>query len=326
MSSWSTADIPDQSGRTALVTGATSGLGEHTALALAARSARVLLGARNPAKAAATLERVRAVATGPAPEVVDLDLADLSSVRAAAADVHSRTGGRLDLLINNAGIMATPLTLTVDGFESQWATNHLGHAALTWLLLADVCAAPAGRVVTVSSLAHRQGRISPTELDAATRGEHYNPWAAYGRSKLANLLFAFEVHRRLRIHHPETLSVAAHPGLSSTGLVGGMMAGAAPLATRVAETAVGLLGQSAAAGALPQLRAATAPDVRSGEYYGPSWPGEVRGAPTLVTPNQHAQDERLAKVVWSLTADQTGVEPSPSRVHPSGSANTIPHG
>lgn len=326
MSTWSAADVPEQSGRTALVTGATSGLGLHTSLGLARRGARVLLGARNPQKGAATLAQVRAAATGPEPELVSMDLADLRTVRDAAEDVRTRTGGQLDLLVNNAGIMAPPLALSVDGFESQWATNHLGHAALTWLLLPCITATPAGRVVTVSSLAHRQGRISPVGLPAATHGEHYSPWAAYGRSKLANLLFAFELHRRLRIEFPNTLSVAAHPGLSSTGLVGAMMSTAPKAAAAAAEGVTRLLGQPAEQGALPQLYAATMPEVQSGQYYGPSWPGELRGGPKLVRPNQHAQDERLAKVIWSLTATQTGVEPAPSHVSPSGSSNKIPHG
>ncbi len=326
MSSWSAADIPDQSGRIALVTGATSGLGLRTATELARHGARVLLGTRDAARGAAALATVRAVAGGAEPELVDLDLADLASVRAAAADVRERASDRLDLLINNAGLMAPPLRLTVDGFESQWATNHLGHAALTWLLYPSLATRSGSRIVTVSSIAHRQGHITPTELPAATTGAGYRPWAAYGLSKLANLLFAAELHRRLRIDDPQTLSVAAHPGLSATGLVPAMMANAPAVPRRLAEAAIGLVGQPAEQRALPQLYAATAPEVRSGQFFGPAGPGQLRGAPKVVQPNDVAQDERLAKVVWALTASQTGIEPMPSHTHPSGPSNLVAHG
>ena len=326
MSSWTAADIPDQSGRTALVTGATSGLGLVTATELARHGARVLIGSRNPEKGAAALAAVRAVAGGPEPELLTLDLADLASVRTAASEVRERHGDRLDLLVNNAGLMAPPLRLTVDGFESQWGTNHLGHAALTWLLYPALATGDGSRVVTVSSLAHRQGQIVPTELDAASRGAGYSPWSAYGRSKLANLLFARELHLRLRINDPRTLSVAAHPGLSATGLVPAMMASAPRIARTVTTAATRVVSQSAARGALPQLYAATAPDVVSGRYYGPSGIGQTRGGPTVVQPNDLAQDERRSKVVWALTAEQTGVEPQPSHVHPSGPSNHVAHG
>jgi len=326
MSSWTASDIPDQSGRIALVTGATSGLGLSTATELARHGARVLLGSRNPEKGATALRQVRAVATGAEPELVTLDLADLASVRAAATDVRERSGGRLDLLVNNAGLMAPPLRLTVDGFELQWATNHLGHAALTWLLYPALATEPGSRVVTVSSLAHRQGHITPTELAAATTGAGYRPWPAYGRSKLANLLFAFELHRRLRVDDPATLSVAAHPGFSSTGLVPAMMAGASRVARAVADAGARVTGQSADRGALPQLYAATAPGVRSGEFYGPSGPGQLRGAPKRVRANDVARDVRLAEAVWALTAEQTGVDPMPSHTHPSGPSDVSAHG
>lgn len=326
MSSWTAAQIPDQSGRVALVTGATSGLGLATATELARHGALVLVGSRNPEKGAAALATVRATAGGPEPELLSLDLADLSSVRSAATEVRERLGDRLDLLINNAGLMAPPLRLTVDGFESQWATNHLGHAALTWLLYPALASGDGSRVVTVSSLAHRQGRIDPVGLDAASRGVGYSPWSAYGRSKLANLLFAHELHLRLRTDDSRTLSVAAHPGLSSTGLVPAMMASAPWIARTVSETATKIFGQSAARGALPQLYAATAPDVVSGRYYGPDGIGQARGGPTVVQPSRPAQDEQLAKAVWALTAEQAGVEAMPGPGHPTGPTGHVAHG
>lgn len=326
MSSWTAADIPDQSGRIALVTGATSGLGLATATELARHGARVLIGSRNPEKGAAALATVRAAAGGPEPELLSLDLADLASVRAAATEVRERHGDRLDLLVNNAGLMAPPLRLTVDGFESQWGTNHLGHAALTWLLYPALATVDGSRVVTVSSLAHNQGRIDPVELDAASRGAGYSPWSAYARSKLANLLFANELHLRLRSGDSRTLSLAAHPGLSSTGLVPAMMASAPWIARTVAETATKIVGQSAARGALPQLYAATAAQVVSGRYYGPAGIGQAWGGPTVVQPNHLAKNEGLSRVVWALTAEQAGVEPMPSQVHPSGPSDHVAHG
>lgn len=319
--------MPDLTGRTALVTGATSGLGLVTATELARHGARVLLGSRDPDRGARALTSVAATAGGAEPELLALDLADLASVRAAAAAALDRTGSTLDILVNNAGVMAPPLRFTVDGFESQWGTNHLGHAALTWLLYPALAARPGSRVVTVSSLAHRMGAVVPTELDATSRGEHYSPWGSYGLSKLANLLFAVELDRRLRGQrpcrapgkhpgqhpgqHPTVSSVAAHPGFSSTGLVPAMMAHAPPLARTVMSTSTRLLGQSASVGALPQLYAAVAPEVVSGRFYGPRGPGQVRGAPTEVRAARAAHDRRRAQIVWALTAEQTGVNPLP---------------
>lgn len=318
MAAWSAADIPDLTGRTALVTGATSGLGLVTATELARHGARVLLGSRNPDKGARALTTVTAAAAGPEPELLALDLADLASVRAAAAAALDRTGGGLDILIDNAGVMAPPLRFTVDGFESQWGTNHLSHAALTWLLYPALAARPDARVVTVSSLAHRMGAIVPTDLDATSRGAHYSPWGSYALSKLANLLFAAELHRRARGEHSSVTSVAAHPGFSSTGLVPAMMAHAPPLARTVMSSSTRLLGQSASAGAGPQLYAATAPGVVSGRLYGPRGLGQVRGAPTEVRATDAAHDERGAEVVWLLTAEQTGVDPVPGHATRSG--------
>lgn len=304
MPRWTAADSPDQCGRTVLVTGATSGLGLRSAEALAAKGARVLLAGRQPAKLASSVEQVRQVATGAAPEGVALDLTDLRSVRAAAEEVDGRVQG-LDVLMNNAGVMAVPKAVTVDGFESQLGTNHLGHVALTAQLLPALLRAPAPRVVTTSSVAHRAGRMRWDDLQWE-RGR-YSRWAAYGQSKLANLLFAFELDRRAGRAGTALCSVAAHPGYAATHLqeVGPELEG-----NKVKQAFFALanlvVAQSDAQGALPQLYAATMPDVRGGEYWGPDGPGEVRGHPRRVGASQAATDEAAAARLWDLSQELTG--------------------
>jgi NAD(P)-dependent dehydrogenase (short-subunit alcohol dehydrogenase family) len=303
---WTLADIPDQTGRTVLVTGATSGLGLASAVALAAAGARVLLGARDAERG----ERARAQVPGA--EVVELDLADLASVRRAADDVRDRTGDALHVLMNNAGIMGVPPTVTVDGFESQIATNHLGHAALTWLLMPALRKAGAARVVTVSSIAHRGPGLDVDDLHFARRP--YTGARAYSASKLANLLFAAELDRRLRAAGEDVVSVAAHPGMSGTELLlnsvrrrpGGTVV--LPLA-RVVNAVV---TQPVERGALPQLYAATAPQVRGGDYVGPDGIGEVRGHPGPARRSAAAQDLSLAGRLWEITSAETGVAPDPA--------------
>lgn len=309
MSRWSVADIPDQTGRTVLVTGANSGLGLQTATALAARGATVLVACRDPQRGQAAVDRVRSGPGGGNARLVSVDLADLSSVRKAADEVRSITGDRLDVLVNNAGVMATPARRTVDGFELQMGTNHLGHAALTWLLAPALV--PGARVVTVSSLAHRGGGLDLDDLSFQRR--RYNPATAYSASKLGNLLFTFELHRRARNAGRDLLAVAAHPGLTDTELVfnTARMHSAGPLA-HVARWGNKLITQGVAAGALPQLYAATAADVRSGEYFGPASFGETRGSPSRVSTSAAARDERIARLLWERTAELTGVAPDPA--------------
>ena len=295
MPPWTVDDIPDQSGRTVLVTGANSGLGLHTSLALAGRGARVLMACRNPAKAEDALARVRAEAPGARAEVVPLDLASLDSIRSAAKDVASRTGS-LDLLVDNAGVMAIPRAKTADGFEMQFGTNHLGHFALTGLLMPLLTAAPAARVVVVASDAAKWGRMRFDDL----MGERfYFRWLAYGQSKLANLLFMRELSRRAG----QRLVVAgAHPGYAATNLQ------TAPgIAGRVMALGNRLIAQSDADGALPQLYAATMPDVRSGEYFGPDGLLGLRGAPHRVTPLKAARDDEDARRLWEVSEQLTGV-------------------
>jgi len=291
------------------VTGANSGLGLETATALAAHGARVLMACRNQEKAAEALRRVREVATGPAPEVVTLDLADLESVRVASETLVD-TEGRLDLLVNNAGVMALPLRRTPQGFEMQFGTNHLGHFALTGRLLPLLARPVTARVVTLSSAAHRIGRMRWDDLS----WQHgYRKWLAYGQSKLANLLFMSELDRRARAHSTARagdglVSVAAHPGYASTHLqaAGPEMMGNR-LMSSMMDAANRVFAQSAEHGARPTLYAATMPDVQGGAFYGPDGPGEMRGHPKEVKPSGSARNEADAARLWEVSQELTGV-------------------
>ncbi|MFM7314078.1 MAG: oxidoreductase [Cyanobium sp.] len=269
---WSADDIPDQRGRVALVTGANSGLGFETARALCRKGAVVLLACRDPERAERACRQLATEGRG-TPEVLSLDLADLRSVRAASTDVQRRHG-HLDLLINNAGVMALPRQLSVDGLERQFATNHLGHFALTLALLPLLRMRPGSRVVTVTSGAQHFGRIAFEDL----QGErHYDRWRAYAQSKLANTMFALELQQRL--DGSGTLSLAAHPGVARTQLQPSSVAASGTRLEGMAYRLMDPLFQSAAAGALPQLFAATAAGLTGGELVAPGGPGELRGAP-----------------------------------------------
>lgn len=303
MAKWNAADIPDQTGTTVVITGANSGLGLRSAEALAAKGAAVVMACRNPAKAAAALESVKALAIGATPEVVVLDLASLASIRecaAALAEAH----GHIDVLMNNAGIMAVPKAVTVDGFESQLGTNHLGHFALTGLLLPSLLAAPAPRVVTVSSNAHKIGRLHLDDLFFEQTS--YSRWRAYGQSKLANLLFSGELQRRATAARSELIAAAAHPGYAATNLTSGPAIGAAVLRPLLA-VADKVAGQPDVMGALPQLYAATMPDVGPDDYWGPDGFREQRGHPTRVQRTKHAQDQDAARQLWERSEELTGV-------------------
>jgi NAD(P)-dependent dehydrogenase (short-subunit alcohol dehydrogenase family) len=297
MTKWTEADVPDRSGRVALVTGANTGIGYDAARVLAQRGATVVLGCRDQTKAADAAERIKKVAGGATVELLDLDLSDLSSVRAAADTVRS-AHDRIDLLVNNAGVMMTPYSRTVDGYELQFATNHLGHFALTGLLLDRVTAGPSSRIVTVSSVAHRTGRIDFDDLQS----EHdYKRAAAYGQSKLANLLFTYELQRRLEAAGSSTIAVAAHPGFANTEL--GRHFGMEWLLKGVGA----VMGQTSAMGALPTLRAATDPAVLGGEYYGPRGVFEQRGYPKRVGSNDRSNDVAVAQHLWDVSEQLTGV-------------------
>ena len=300
---WTAEDVPDQSGRVAVVTGASSGLGLQTALALARRGARVVLAVRDVEGRGPDAERrIRAEVPDAALEVRRLDLADLDSVRGFAADLPH---DGLDLLVNNAGVMALPRRTTRDGFELQFGTNHLGHFALTGLLLPRLLARPAPRVVTVSSIAQRSGRMAWDDL----QGERsYRRWGAYGQSKLANALFALELQRRADAVRAPLRSLAAHPGYASTNLqaAAGRMKGNR---LEVAATAVmnRVLGQSDAMGALPVLYAATMPDLPGGLYVGPDGAFEARGRPTIVEFSPRAREPESGRRLWAISEELTGV-------------------
>jgi NAD(P)-dependent dehydrogenase (short-subunit alcohol dehydrogenase family) len=297
---WTASEIPDLSGRLAVVTGATSGLGWETARVLAAHGAHVVLTGRNPARTAEAVRRVRAAVATASVEPGDLDLADLSSVRAFAAKVG---GEPLDLLVNNAGVMALPTReQTADGFERQVGTNHLGHFALTGLLLPALLARPAARVVTLSSIVHWIGVLSIADLNSERR---YDPWQAYARSKLANLLFVRELDRRARAAGVDLVSVGAHPGYARTRLVANGPAQGHPVLGAVFRGFTAVVGQAPRSGALPQLRAATDPTVVSGEYVGPrlGW----RGLPVPSRRSRAAQDDESAALLWAESERLTGV-------------------
>jgi NAD(P)-dependent dehydrogenase (short-subunit alcohol dehydrogenase family) len=296
---WSASDIPDQSGRVAIVTGANSGLGLITARELARAGAKVIAACRDTDKGSSAVAQIEAAVPGADVTVEPLDLADLNSVR-SFADRHAEE--RLDLLINNAGVMAPPRRLTKDGFESQFGTNHLGHFALTGLLMAGLLAAPAPRVVTLSSGAHRIGSMKFDDLQSERR---YNNWLAYGQSKLSNLLFCFELQRRAVSAGTELKSLASHPGYAATNLQFAGPAGKLERASMVLGNK--LLAQSAEMGALPTLYAATAPDVPGGAFVGPDGFLEQRGHPHIVSAAKKAYDEAAWGRLWEISEELTGV-------------------
>ena len=307
MAGWTSDDIPDQSGRTALVTGGNSGLGYQTVLQLARKGTRVLLGARDRARGTAALERLGAEAPGSRAELAQIDLADLASVERFAAGFLAGGEG-LDLLINNAGVMAIPhRETTAQGYERQFGTNHLGHFALTGRLLPALVRRPGRRVVTVSSNRHKSAKgIDFGDL----QGEHsYRPWGAYDQSKLANAMFVLELDRRLRAAGLDVVSAGAHPGFAHTNLqVSGPRSGGTSLVARGMGLATRLFAQPARDGALPTLYAATAADVHGGDYFGPDGPGEMRGHhPTLVQFSAAAHDQAAAARLWEVSEELTGV-------------------
>ncbi|MFG2726531.1 oxidoreductase [Streptomyces canus] len=301
MSGWSAKAIPDQSGRVAVVTGANSGIGYVTARELARRGARVLLACRSEARGVEAGERLVAEVPGAQVQFARLDLGDLSCVREfAAAYPHDR----LDLLVNNAGVMALPYGTTADGFETQFGTNHLGHFALTGLLLPTLLETPAARVVTVSSTAHALANIDIDDLNSERR---YRRWVAYARSKTANLLFVHELVRRLAAHGSDVVAAAAHPGYAATNLqtAGPKMAGRRA-AERFMRVGNRFFAQSADAGALPSLYAATAPDVPPDSFSGPSLAG-WRGSPAPSWRAPWSRDDRASQRLWAASEELTGV-------------------
>jgi len=312
---WTAADAGDQHGRVAVITGATSGLGLQAARVLAQHGATVVLAGRDLAKLATAAGQVRAAGTGQAAstgqaadtadtvQTAQFDLASLDSVREAAAELTARFP-RLDLLINNGGVMYPPYSLTKDGFELQFGTNHLGHFALTGLLLPVLLAQPGSRVVTVASNAHRTGRMNFADLQSA---RHYSRYTAYGRSKLANLMFTYELQRRLAAAGAGTIAVAAHPGTAQTDLTrhmsGLLQSAMGPRLAALNSWAV----QDASMGTLPILRAATDPDAIGGTYYGPDGFMQLTGYPVVVASSTRSQNREVQRRLWVESEQLTGV-------------------
>jgi NAD(P)-dependent dehydrogenase (short-subunit alcohol dehydrogenase family) len=297
---WTAADVPDQSGRVAIITGANTGIGYEAAAVLAGKGAHVVLAVRNLDKGKDAAARITAKSPNAAVSVQQLDLTSLDSVRAAAAALADEYP-RIDLLINNAGVMFTPKGTTKDGFELQFGTNHLGHFAFTGLLLDRLLPVDGSRVVTLSSQGHRMR--SAIDFDDLQSERSYDRFAAYGRSKLANLLFTYALQRRLTQHGAPTIAVAAHPGSSNTELTRNL-----PIWARVPTELLGqLIFQGPDMGALPTLRAATDPGVRGGQYYGPEGVGEQRGHPKLVQSSARSHDEQLQDKLWAVSEELTGV-------------------
>jgi NAD(P)-dependent dehydrogenase (short-subunit alcohol dehydrogenase family) len=301
---WTAEDVPDLSGQTIIVTGGNSGIGFEAARVLAKRRAHVILACRDLAKADDAIAQIRALHPSASLEAMRLDLASLESVHQLARDFAAK-GVPLDVLVNNAGVMAIPQRKTAEGFEMQLGTNHLGHFALTGLLLDSILAAPAGRIVNVSSTAHKMGRMNFDDLHGERR---YMKWVAYAQSKLANLLFTYELQRRLEAAGARAIGVACHPGYSATNLqaVGPQMTGSR-FGAALMNVGNRLLSQSAAMGALPTLYAATSPDVQGGDYIGPDGFFENYGHPKKTTSTARSHDRAAQKRLWDLSEQLTSV-------------------
>jgi NAD(P)-dependent dehydrogenase (short-subunit alcohol dehydrogenase family) len=299
MSGFTEKDVPDQSGRTIFVTGANSGLGFHVARVLAGKHARVLMGCRSEERAKKAMNRIKAEHPIARLEFIALDQANLASVRIAAERVKQEP--RLDVLINNAGIMAVPMGRTEDGFESQFGVNYLAPFALTGLLLAKLGETRGSRVVTTSSIAHKRGKIDFDDINA---DDHYDAWARYAQSKLADLMFAYELDRRLAGAARKTISVAAHPGMAATELTRHL-----PAPMQKLGPATGALFNSSAQGAWPTLMAATARGVSGGDYCGPNQMFETRGKAVKVGSSKASRDNAAAQRLWNLSVEMTGVDP-----------------
>lgn len=296
---WTTQNIPDLTGKVIIVTGGNNGIGYEAAKEFSRKGAHTILACRNQEKAQKALEKIKAEIPDANAEVMLLDLASLQSIR-QFSEAFTGKFDRLDVLLNNAGIMMVPYGKTADGFERQLGTNHLGHFALTGLLLDKLLATPGSRIVNISSLAHRQGEMDFDNLQFEN-GTGYTPQKAYGRSKLANLLFTYELQRRLEAAGTETIAIAAHPGVSNTALADHFPG------VKYLRPLFGFFMQPAAIGALPGIRAAVDPAAKGGQYYGPDHPRGVRGYPVVVesTPASHNQED--AQKLWEASEELTGV-------------------
>ncbi len=292
---WNVENMPNQSGKVAIVTGANSGIGYETARELARKGATVLLACRSQSRGETAVSQIRAENPNANVELMLLDLGDLASVRRFVDEFNGRYD-RLDMLINNAGVMMPPLGKTADGFELQFGINHLGHFALTGLLQDTITRTPKSRVVMISSMAHRGGKIDFDNLNAE---QSFSKSGAYGQSKLANLLFAYELQRRFEAAGVDTIATAAHPGWTATNLQD---------ETWIFRMLNPLFGQKSPMGALPTLYAATAPDVQGGDYYGPDGWQTMRGYPTKEQSNDRSYDTAVAAKLWTISEELTNVQ------------------
>ena len=300
---WTASDVPEQHGRVAVITGGTGGLGLEAARVLAEHGATVVLAGRDPAKLTRAVAQLEAAQPSGSVQTAELDLASLESVRKAAADLSGRFA-TLDLLINNAGLMFPPYGLTRDGYELQFGTNHLGHFALTGLLLPQLLAVPGSRVVTVSSNGHRAGRINFADLNSA---RHYQRMLAYGQSKLANLMFTYELQRRLAAANAATIALAAHPGTAQTDLGRHMSRLSRATLDPRFHVVNSWFVQDAAMGGLPILRAATDPAAVGGTYYGPGGFLQLTGYPVVVTSSGRSQNRQAQRRLWAESEQLTGI-------------------
>lgn len=296
MTKWNVDDIPNQKGRVVCVTGSSSGIGFEAARVLAGKEATVVIAVRNPEKGEKAIEKIRTEFSGADLELLILDLADLSSVKNFATEFKQKYE-RLDLLINNAGVMIPPYSKTADGFELQFGTNHLGHFALTAQLIQLLGATENSRVINVASNAHKAGNINFDDLNWEQRG--YSSWRAYGDSKIANIYFTRELNKKLREHEFGTIATAAHPGWTATEL---------QRHSGVVEFLNNIFAQDIKMGALPTLRAACEENIEGGEYFGPDGFMEMWGHPVETKPNSLAQDDDIASRLWEVSEDLTGVE------------------
>lgn len=300
MTKWTTEQIGSLSGKKVIITGGASGIGFAASDVLASKGSDLIIAVRNTVKGEKAAAKIRAKHPAASVAVMHLDLGDLASVRQFATEFGSRFD-RLDLLINNAGVMVPPYSKTRDGFELQFGTNHLGHFALTAHLLLLLMATPLSRIVTVSSLAARRAKIHFTNLDGSNG---YNPMTFYRQSKLANLLFAIELQHRLERSEASTISVACHPGISVTNL---LSRGSGKETGIIVRGLMGIVAQPAGKGALPTLYAATHPDLRGGEYIGPDGPGNTKGNPVLNNDPARLFTKELAARLWQVSEELTGV-------------------
>jgi len=298
---WTAADVPDQTGRVAIITGSNTGIGFGAAAVLAAKGAHTVLAVRNVDKGNDAAARIKAASPEATVTVQKLDLTSLDDIRSAAAELRTQFP-RIDLLINNAGVMYTDKSSTKDGFELQFGTNHLGHFALTGELLANLLPVPGSRVVTVSSVGHRiRAKI---HFDDLNLDNNYNRVVAYGQSKLANLLFTYELARRLAAKGAPTIATAAHPGAADTDLLRNMPGGIRQVSQFFWSAFV---AQSADMGAEPTLRAATDPSVQNAQYFGPGGFGEQKGHPKVVASSAQSHDEAIQRRLWTVSEELTGV-------------------